>query len=92
MEELSQVINTFDIKEDAKKFLNTRTNSTFQSQFIFYFNLSSDFDRAIIRAIEETLAIEREEYYYLRNDLLSVINNNEIDNEEKLNQLKNKLG
>lgn len=91
MELLTNKINSFDIREDAKKFINTRTNATFQSQFIFYFNLSKDYDRAFIRATEETLSIEREEYYYLQNELLSILNNNEIDNEEKVNQMKNKL-
>lgn len=91
IEEFTNKINSFDIREDAKKFINTRTNLTFQSQFIFYYNLSNDYDRAFIRATEETLAIEREEEYYTRTNLLSILNDTEIDNEEKINLMKKQL-
>jgi hypothetical protein len=62
--EIDKINNFINISKEEKEFLITRTCRTFQQQYIFYYELSNNKERAMIRAIEETISIfhEREMY------------------------------
>ena len=87
MSEITNKINNLNIDNDLKEFINTRTSKDFQEQYYFYYQLSESTDRAMIRAIEETLMIQREEWIREDTEMSTLLYGGKSDT-EIVNELK----
>jgi len=82
-------IQNYDIDNEARNFIINRMSNTFKEQFCFYFDYGFNYDRSFIRATEETIAIYNEEQFWLENRINNVLNNNSINDSDKLNMIDN---
>ena len=79
-------LESTNLDNDTKEFMKNRTSITFIHQFLFYYS-GDNYERALYRAIEETIQIYAEQDIRSYEEVKNIINNGSITDKEKLKLL-----